>query len=321
MDWSWVGPAIGAVGGYLNSRNNSGNTTTSTQQIPPELQQLLAGVGQRGMEIGNLPYNPYQGNRVADFNPYQLGGFDATAQQASNPWLLQQGQQGLSNFMTGAAQPRSASNPYVSNMDQLAGSLGADVGKAFATTGIKSGSFGNSAVDESAARGIANAVGNLRYQGGEAQASRDQQQQQFNSGQQLSAINSAPGQYQAGFMPGQQLGQIGGQMQQQGQNILNANYDQWQQAQQWPFQTYNAMLGAFGHNTGGTTTQQGPTQSPVAGALGGAMFGNYMQNQWGGNSAQQQSPYSSQQYAAPQYQYGTSGWQPGMTTGNYGGGY
>ena len=51
----------------------------------------------------------------------------------------------------------------------------------------------------------------------------------------LQGIGMAPGQYSAGFLPSQALGSIGTTMQQQGQNQLNAQYGQFQEAQNWPF--------------------------------------------------------------------------------------
>lgn len=248
-DWSWVGPAIGAIAGYYNSQNNTPSQINS-QTVPPQLQGLLAGVGQRGMELGNMPYNPYPYNRVADFNPYQLGAFDQISGAAQNSGALT----GANSFLGGLFNP--GTNPQADATMKYYGDQAAGAGNAAA---FNSGSFGNAGVAQAQAQGVANAQNQVRMQ----------------------ALGQVPSIASAQYLPGQQLSAIGGQMQQQGQNILDANYNQWQQAQQWPFQTYNAMLGAFGHNTGGTTSVTQP-QNPIAGALGGAMFGNYMQGQWSG---------------------------------------
>jgi hypothetical protein len=271
MDWSWVGPAIGAVGGYLNSRNNT-PTQTTTQQIPAALQPLLGGVAQRGMEIGNMPFNPYPYNQVADFNPYQFGAMDQIAGQAGGPQTtLQNANTSLGDTLGG--KYLGDQNPYLNNMvNQTAQDvMGRINGSAF-----NSGSFGNAGVAQAAAQGLGNAENSLRY--GAYNDERNRMQ---------GALGAVPSITSAQYIPGQQMMGIGNQVQQQGQNLINANYNQWQQAQQWPFQTYNAMLGAFGHNVGSTTSTTQP-QSPFAGALGGAMFGNSMQNSW--NGQQQQSP-------------------------------
>jgi len=95
----------------------------------------------------------------------------------------------------------------------------------------------------------------------------------------------APGIAQAQYMPGQQLMGIGGTMQQQGQNMLDRNYEEFQNAQNFPFRTYDAMLAPFGRNLGGSSTTQGPQSNPAAGLLGGAMLGSRIGQNWGqGNS-------------------------------------
>ena len=98
-------------------------------------------------------------------------------------------------------------------------------------------------------------------------------QQGYQSGMNnmLQALGMAPSIYSAGYMPGQQLLGIGGTMQQQGQRYLDADYSQFQQAQQWPFKTYDAMLAPFSTRAVGSSTTE--SSSPWAGALGGAMIG------------------------------------------------
>lgn len=97
----------------------------------------------------------------------------------------------------------------------------------------------------------------------------------------MGALGQAGNIYQLGYQPANYLQNIGATMQQQGQNVLNAQYGQYQDAQNYPFKIWDAMRAPFGGvNAGGTqtTTQQG---SPLAGALGGAMLGNQFQNNWG----------------------------------------
>ena len=98
-------------------------------------------------------------------------------------------------------------------------------------------------------------------------------QQGYQSGMNnmLQALGMAPSIYSAGYMPGQQLLGIGGTMQQQGQRYLDADYSQFQQAQQWPFKTYDAMLAPFSTRAVESSTTE--SSSPWAGALGGAMIG------------------------------------------------
>jgi hypothetical protein len=73
---------------------------------------------------------------------------------------------------------------------------------------------------------------------------------------------------------------IGGTMQQQQQNVLDKQYGQFQDAQQWPFKTYDAMMAPFGRASGGSTTTTGPSGNTAAGLFGGAMMGNQLWQQY-----------------------------------------
>ena len=70
-------------------------------------------------------------------------------------------------------------------------------------------------------------------------------------------------------------------MQQQGQNTLNSWFNQFQEAQNWPFKTYDAMMAPFGRNIGSQSTTSGPAGNPVAGLMGGAMMGSKIGGMFG----------------------------------------
>ena len=264
---AWIGALIGAVGGLL-ANSGGGDSTTTTNNVPPELAPLAGGVAQRGTEIGNMPFNPYPYNTTAGFNPYQFAGFDQIAGQAM-------GDQNLlgaaANNLTGTLNGDYLNgNPY---LDQMVNQTAGDVQGRLNAQAFNSGSFGIAGVAQAGAQGLANAENQLRYG-----AYNDERQRQ------MQGLGMAPGIAAAQYMPGQQLLGIGGTMQQQGQNELNQWQSQFQDAQNWPFRTYDAMLAPFGRNLGGSSTQTGPGSNPVAGLLGGAMLGNRMQGgqNWGG---------------------------------------
>jgi hypothetical protein len=274
MDYSWIGPLIGAVGGYLSSRKDD-NTTTTTNELPSQFQPLAGGVAQRGIEIGNMPYtqNPY--NQSAGFTPYQFQGFDAIAGAAPQAQALANTGAGNLNATLGGAYLNN--NPYLDNMvSQTAG----DVQGRMSGGAFSSGSFGNAGVAEAGARGIAKAENDLRYG-----AYNDERARQM---QGLGLLGQVQ---QAQFAPGQQLMNIGSIMQQQGQNVLDRNSQEFQNWQNWPFRTYDAMRAPFS-SYGSTSRQVGPGGNPVAGMLGGAMLGGRMQNAWnsGGNNQSIWSP-------------------------------
>lgn len=252
-DYSWIGPLIGAVGGYLGSRGS--DSTTTTNQLPSQLQPLAAGVAQRGIDIGNMPYTPYQGDRVAGFNPYQFAGMDQIANQAMGPQTtLSNANNFLGGLLGGYGQNEQADSLMRQTADETMGRLNANA--------FSSGSFGNAGVAESGARGIAKAQNDIRMQ----------------------ALGAVPSISQAQYMPGQQLMNVGATMQQHGQNVLDANYSQYQDYMNWPFKTYDAMMAPFGRNLGGSSTTTGPQGNAAAGMLGGAMLGSRMQSGWGNGS-------------------------------------
>jgi hypothetical protein len=91
------------------------------------------------------------------------------------------------------------------------------------------------------------------------------------------------------YTPSQQLQGIGGTMQQQGQNVLNAQYGQFQEAQNWPFKIYDTMRAPFGGvNPGGTQTTTGPQGNMASGLLGGAMLGKQLAPMFSGMFGQPQ---------------------------------
>ena len=310
MAYDWLGPLIGgALGAYGESQGN-----TTTQGVAPEFQPLANAVSQRGMEIGNMGYSPYTGSLVSGFSPYQYAGMDMTAQRAmQSGGLPQQAESSLGQTLggtyLGAGNPYAGQNPYLeqniqNTMGDMARTYNQQVAPTMAATALKSGSFGNSGAQEMEAasrdqlqRNMGRVSGDLRMQ--------DYGMQQGMWGRErdrmLTALGMSPSIYGLGYAPSQQLMGIGGQMQQQGQKYLDSDYNQWQQAQNWPFKTYDAMLAPFSTRAvGSSTTEQG---SPLAGAVGGAMLGQQL---WGapnptyGTYGSGLSPWGLPNWAIPQ---------------------
>lgn len=331
------GSILGAGLGLLGSGGNDKQTVQ--QSFAPEFQPLAGAVAQRGMDIGNMPYQPYPYSTVAGFNPFQFAGFDMTANQAMGSQLPQQAEQNLSNTLQGnfgapqgqnpylnaqstpGSNPYAGSNPFLQqNIDSTLGditrSFNNTVAPSMAATALKGGSFGNSGMLESeneSRRQLAGELGRVssgmrmqdygmqqglaesdinRRLGAqqqdfsrsaglhEAQLGRDSSNWNAERGRMMQGLGLSPSIFGLGFQPGQQLQGIGAQMQQQGQNVLDSNFAQFQDAQNFPFKTFDAMMAPFGRASGGTTTSTGPSGNPVAGMLGGAMLGNQMQQQF-----------------------------------------
>ena len=295
---AWIGPV---VGGILGAVGNSGSSSQTTQNsVPPEFSGLASQVGQYGQGFANLPYQPYPYAQVADFNPYQYAGFDMAANQAFNNQLPQQAQDNLSKTLSGGfmgsqgTNPYAGSNPFLEqNIQNTLGDMtkqfNMNVAPSMTTNALKSGSFGNSGLMEREdatrsqfAQDLGRTSGNMRMQDyttqqglAENQLNRTQGAFDAERNRQMGALGQAGNIYNLQYAPSQQLGAIGSTMQQQGQNQLNAQYGQFQEAQNYPFKIWDAMRAPFGGvNAGGTSTTTGPSGNPVAGLMGGAMLGS-----------------------------------------------
>ncbi len=281
MSWAAVaGAGIGLVGNMMND----GGGGTVSNSVPPEFSGLANSVAQRGQELGNLPFSPYPYAMVADFNPYQYMGFDMGAQQAMGGQVPGQAQDLMSQTLTGGFLN---SNPYLDQVvDKTLGDVtnqyNTSVAPTMAAAAMKSGSFGNSGFQEAEQNSrneLTKTLGGISS-GMRMGAYNDERNRQ------MGAMQMAPGINALGYQPAQYMQDMGGVMQQQGQNVMNSFYDQFNQAQEWPFKTYDAMMAPFGRNIGSQTTSQGPSGNPVSGMMGGAMMGNKLFNgmNWGGSN-------------------------------------
>lgn len=229
-------PIVGAaIGGLLGGSGSSGGSSqTTNNSVPPEFAPLARWGADRARQIGDMPFTPLPFNPTAGFNPYQFSGFDMTANRAMQP-----------NAMLGAGEGLAADtlsgrylqgNPYV---DDMVRQTMDDLQGRFNTTAMGSGSFGNANATQAGMRGMADAANSLRY--GNYNAER---------GRQMDTLQMMPQTYMAGFLPAQQMLGIGGTMQQQGQNQLNSMMQEFQRAQQWPFQTFQTAMTPFSQNIG-----------------------------------------------------------------------
>src|SRR5689334_22740476 len=65
--------------------SNSGGGTTTTRNEPPDyVKPYAVGYLDQAGKIANLPYQPYEGARIADFTPSQQLGFGMQEQNAIN---------------------------------------------------------------------------------------------------------------------------------------------------------------------------------------------------------------------------------------------
>ena len=286
MAFDPISAGIALFGGLLGNKSskNSG-TQVSKQELPDFLQPYAPEYAQRVQDVANLPYNEYGYNRVAPFTEDTLAGMDMARNAANyNQPLWDQAQGELSKTMSGAYLSPD-SNPYLKGTYDAAASRMADAYKN--GTGAQTnaaagfgGAFGGSAQAElqgQQSRAFGDSLGQFanNLYGQNYQAER---------GRQLGAVQAMPsfaGARQAfDFGNANALNSIGQQQQALGQNYLNADFAQFDEARNYPRQQLDVFASMFNPNLGRTASA---TQSinPMLGALGGAAGGLGMARSFG----------------------------------------
>jgi hypothetical protein len=277
-------PALGAVLGGLSGNQDS--TTTQTPQIPEHLRPYANDYAAMGWGLANKPFQPYQGERVAGFTPDQIAGMDMTRGVAGqNSPLWGQAQSQLSDVI-GGKYLSPDSNPWLRGMydsaasrvsDQFARGTAANTDAQFA----RQGAFGGSAWSEQqganarslgdSLSGLAsNLYGNAYQQERGAQDAATRFAPQFAGAQQQYGLNAADALYGSGA-----------RQQALGQARYDANYQQYQDEQAWPFKTFGVAQSMFApSNTPGQSATQ-PGVGVGQGAMGGLLGGLAFQRMWG----------------------------------------
>jgi len=291
--------SIGAtlLGGLLGGRSSkSGGMQVSKQELPDFLQPYAPEYAQRVQDVANMPYNQYGYNRIAPFTEDTLAGMDMARNAAnySQP-LFDQAQNELSKTMSGAYL-LPGSNPYLQGTYDAAASRMADAYKN--GTGAQTnaaagfgGAFGGSAQSElqgQQSRAFGDSLGQLGLglYGQNFQAER---------GRQLGAVQAAPGFAGArqafDFGNANALNSIGQQQQALGQNYLNADFAQFDEARNYPRQQLDVFASMFNPNFGRTASAS-QSINPALGALGGAAGGLGMARSLGLLGGNGSNPFS-----------------------------
>lgn len=215
-----------------------GQTSTTTASIAPEFRPLVDLYTKQATQIAQTPYQSYQGQRYADLNPTQNLGIGMVQDRALNgSQTFNNAEQNLNQMMGGQG------NPYLDQMVQK--SLGS-VMSAAGTAGVRSGSFGNSGIQEQALNQMGDQANNMYGQ-----------QYQFDQGQRMQAIGMAPQFANQQYQDAQNLLNVGGIQQGQQQQNLDFGYNQFQQASDYPFKQLQATGNVVNSNMGSTTTSNG----------------------------------------------------------------
>lgn len=261
-------------------------TSTTTPRTPTGLSGAQDLLLNKAVDISNLPYQQYTGNRQADLNGDQTGAFDIT-RGATNAFApnLANANQATAN----AGRQFSAENisPYLNPFQQaVTDANSAKLIRNFKSTtkpsidasAVGAGSFGGSRhalLESEAQRNLGDLLSNQQSQ--DSYANWQQAQQAFNADRQASL--GAGAQYgslaeESQTLPlrsAAALSAIGGQQQQQQQGGLDIGYSDFLRQQQFPRDNTTFLQGVTqGFPTASSTnsTQQVPGSSPLSQAAG-----------------------------------------------------
>lgn len=212
-----------------------GSNTTATQytsNVPEYASGAFMDLVGRAQALSNAPYQPYTGERVAQFTPLQKSSFDAAAGLGSRTF-------------TDPSTAQQYMSPYIQNV--LQGQLTeaqrqADIaGTNRAAQFTKAGGFGGSRqaiMDAEAARNLAQQKDSIMATG--LQKAFEAGQGQFNTefGQQLNATGMQ--------------NQFGTQQQQQVQGVLDRDYADFQAQRDAPYQQIGFLSDVL-RGSGGST--------------------------------------------------------------------
>lgn len=263
-----------------------GGGQQTTQSGPPSwavpyFQQYLT----RAQNLSNQPYQQYGGPTFAGMNQTQQQGLNAITQRAQNGSPINQAAgQELTNTLTGGYL--NSGNPY---MDSLVDKTQGDVIRGYQQSVIpqldmiaaRSGSFGNSGVDQqalNAQRQLVSQLGDISTQirGGAYENERNRMQ---------SAIGMAPTIANQSYVDANALLNAGSYQQQQTQAGYDANRARFEEGRDGQLRQLGILGQALGGANYGTTSTSDPgkggSKGAMSGALGGAAAGASVAGPWG----------------------------------------
>ena len=263
-------------GGNVPSETSS----TTQQQLPGWAQPYQRNIAERGYSLSEQPYQQYQGQRVADIAPESQLGLGMATQRAI------QGSPEVNASRNMVAQTAAGdylspdSNPWLKQtVDRALGDVRTQVNSQF---NQGAGGYGGSANQELLTRNLGDTAASMY--GGNYQGERLNQLRASQQAPQLAAQDYIDTQALMG------VGDVYGQRQQQ---LLNTQYGDWQQQQQYPYQQLDVLGNALNRSVGNTGTvssqqSQPVAYNPMAGAIGGGIagygLGSAAQNQFGSYS-------------------------------------
>jgi len=282
--------------------------TSYSASLQPELMPYGQDIARKAQTLAGANYTPYQGQRIADFNPEQQqvfgetmgmqtpGQFNQASQMAGASGIggLMAGQ----NFANQATDPNATAqymSPYMQNVVDYQKSQAlrdyqiGDQMRAAQTS--KAGAFGGSRqalVQSEAQRGLNSQLQGISAQGAQNAFQNAQAQQQFGAklglegmqlaGQNAQTLGTVGSQLQAADMARLQAqGQVGATKQAATQAGMTQSYQDFLKQQEYPYSQlafYNSMIRGLSPTMPTTTSTYAPAPSGAA-QLAGLGLGAY----------------------------------------------
>ena len=240
------------------------STNTTKTEPPAYLQPYAVSTLQQGAKMVNQPYQPYPGMTLAPLSPEHQAALYAGGQRATQGSPVQNAANWqLQNTLYGGG----FDNPW---LDDAVRQAQRQVMPEIGYMANASGSFGNSGINEAAAKQFGDIATSMNYQNYSAERDR-----------QMQAAQMAPQAANADIQDIQFLMGLGDVKRQYQQELIDNAMGQWDQAMNWPYSQmdwFTNLLRGAGFGTYGTSsgsvTQPNPNQSSgLANLIGGGMAG------------------------------------------------
>lgn len=232
------------MGGSTKVPSSTTSTVTQKNEPPAWLAPYAQNMLATSWGMAQQPYQQYPGLTVAPLSPQQ---------QAA---MMMGTQYGTSDIWDTVGQINQ--NPYLDEQIRLAQhEVMPDIGYMAKS----SGSFGNSGINEAAAKQFGDIAQNMRF------ANYSQ------------ALNLAPQYRQQGWQDIQHMAGIGDMARAYQQELLDEQRGNWEAALQWPYSQMDwaanilrgAGFGTYGQSSGTSTEPNPYQQSSLANLIGGGM--------------------------------------------------
>lgn len=251
--------------------SGGGTNTVQSTSVPGWLQPYLTQSLTQGQQLLSQG-GPQMQQGVAPMNALQNQGVSSIAGAAGAPNANDAANTALSGIL-GGQNLGPNTNPYLAQTFQTgANQIQNQLSSEFAGAG--SNVLNSLPVQQNAMSDLAGSIYAPAYAAG--------------LNQQTQAAALAPAVAQGQYLPGQEELQTGAGLQGQAQNVLTAQNNEYNYAQQLPYQTqswYSSLVGQNASPFGSSSSQSNPVTNPwvtgAGGALAGAAGGAYLGSQIG----------------------------------------